>query len=46
MGTAYNTVFVGSYASSNPPSAGFTNTETVIRHCTEKGMKKHADNAA
>lgn len=27
--TAYNTMFVGSLASPNPPSVDFTNTETV-----------------
>gem|GEM_PF-4593796 len=28
-GTAYNTVFVERYASPNPPSTDFTNTEDV-----------------
>jgi hypothetical protein len=30
--TSANTVFVGSYASPNPPSEDFTNTDTVRRH--------------
>jgi len=32
MATSPNKVFVGSYASSNPPSADFANTQDVIAH--------------
>lgn len=30
--TSANTVFVGSYASRNPPTADFINSGNVIRH--------------